>query len=90
MTIHRGSIHAILQSGGFVQKDRRWFAAPDSEAGVRQLRAAFVETLLPNEQEKPAHPLSSAENVRTRVKAIQARLSEIVTMPGLVSLPVLP
>ncbi len=80
MTIHRGSIHAILQSGGFVQKDRRWFAAPDSEARARQLRAAFVETLLSVEQEKPAHPLSSAEYVRTRVKAIHARLSEIVTM----------
>lgn len=78
--VHRGTIHAILHSGGFVQKDRRWFAAPDSEAGARQLRAAFVETLLPAEQEKPASLLSSAEYVRTRVKAIHARLSEIVTM----------
>ena len=26
-TVHRGTIHAILRSGGFVQKDRRWFAA---------------------------------------------------------------
>ena len=77
--VHRGTIHAILQSGGFVQKDRRWFAAPDAEAGARQLRAAFVETLLPAEQEKPTHPLSSVEHVRTRIKAIHARLSEIVT-----------
>ncbi len=77
--VHRGTIHAILYSGGFVQKDRRWFAAPDSEAGARQLRATFVETLFPAEQETPAQPLSAAEYVRTRIKAIHARLSEIVT-----------
>lgn len=78
--VHRGTIHAILHSGGFVQNNRRWFAAPDAEAGARQLRAAFVETLLPVELEQPAHPLSSAEHIRTRVKAIHARLSEIVSL----------
>jgi hypothetical protein len=77
--VHRGTIHAILYSGGFLRKDRRWFAAPDSEAGARQLRAAFVETLLPAEEENPAQPLSHAEYLRSRVKAIHARLSEIVT-----------
>jgi hypothetical protein len=77
--VHRGTIHAILHSGGFIQKDRRWFAAPDSEVGARQLRAAFVETLLPTEQENPAQPQTSTEYVRTRVNAIHARLAEIVT-----------
>jgi hypothetical protein len=77
--VHRGTIHAILYSGGFLRKDRRWFAAPDSEAGARQLRAAFVETLLPAKEENPAQPLSHAEYLRSRVKAIHARLSEIVT-----------
>lgn len=78
--VHRGTIHAILYSGGFVRKDRRWCAAPDSEVGARQLRAALVETLLPPEEEPPAQPLSHAEYVRTRVKAIHERLSEIVVM----------
>jgi hypothetical protein len=78
--VHRGTIHAILYSGGFVQKERRWFAAPDTEVGARQLRAAFVETLLPTEQESLAQPLPYAEYVRTRVNAIHARLAEIVTM----------
>jgi len=77
--VHRGTIHAILYSGGFVRKDRRWFAAPDSEAGARQLRAAFVETLLPAEEESPAQPLSHADYLRARVNAIHTRLSEIVT-----------
>jgi hypothetical protein len=79
-TVHRGTIHAILHSGGFVQKDRRWFAAPDAEAGARQLRVAFVETLLPTEQEGPAQPRTPVEYVRIRVNAIHARLAEIVTM----------
>src|SRR5579875_2053926 len=64
--VHRGTIHALLHSGGFVQENRRWFAA-------------LVETLLPAEQEPPDHPLSQAEYLRTRVSAIHARLAEIVT-----------
>jgi hypothetical protein len=76
--VHRGTIHALLHSGGFVQRDRRWFAAPDDRAGARRLRAALVETLLPAQQESPDHPLSQAEYVRTRVRAIHARLTEIV------------
>lgn len=76
--VHRGTIHALLSSGGFVRKDRRWFAAPDPEAGARRLRAAFVETLLPAQQETPALPLSAADAVRTRVNAIHTRLAEIV------------
>jgi hypothetical protein len=77
--VHRGTIHALLHSGGFVQKNRRWFAAPDAEAGARRLRAAFVETLLPADEVQAAQPLSQAEYVRTRVRAIHTRLSEIVT-----------
>ena len=76
--VHRGTIHAILYSGGFVQKESRWFAAPDSEGGAQQLRAAFVETLLPTEEDSLAQPLSHAEYLRTRVNAIHTRLSEIV------------
>lgn len=78
--VHRGTIHTVLYSGGFVRKDRRWFAAPDSEAGARQLRAAFIETLLPVEEESPAQPLSHADHLRAHVNAIHGRLSEIVTM----------
>ncbi len=77
--VHRGTIHALLHSGGFVQENRRWFAALDAKAGARRLRAALVETLLPAEQEPPDHPLSQAEYLRTRVSAIHARLAEIVT-----------
>lgn len=76
--VHRGTIHALLSSSGFVRKEHRWFAAPDSEVGARQLRAALVETLLPAEQGILAPPLSSAESVRRRVKAIRSRLSEII------------
>ena len=78
--VHRGTIHAILYSGGFVQKDHRWFAAPDPEVGARQLRAAFIETLLPTEEESSAQHLSHADYLRARVNAIRTRLAEIVTM----------
>ena len=78
--MHRGTIHALLYSGGFLHKDGRWFAAPDAKAGASRLRAAFVETLFPKEQEQPAEPLSSTEYTRIRVDAIHSRLSEVVEM----------
>ena len=78
--VHRGTIHALLYSGGFLHKDGRWFAAPDAKVGASRLRAALVETLLSNEQEQPAEPLSSTEYARARVNAIHSRLSEVVEM----------
>lgn len=78
--VHRGTIHAILYSGGFVQQDHRWFAAPDAAASARRLRAALVETLLPAEQKNTTPILSHTEYIRTRVTAINARLAEIVVM----------
>ncbi|WP_201370540.1 hypothetical protein [Ktedonobacter robiniae] len=42
------------------------------------MRAAFVDTLLSANQEIPIEHLSSPEHIRMRVKAIHARLSEIV------------
>ena len=79
--VHRGTIHALLYSGGFLHRDGRWFAAMDAQASANRLRAAFVETLLPKEQEQHADaPLSSAEYTRRRVNAIHSRLSEVVDM----------
>ena len=78
--MHRGTIHALLYNGGFLHKDGRWFAAMDAKVGVSRLRAVFVETLLPNEQEQAADPLSCTEYTRIRVNAIHSRLSEVVVM----------
>jgi hypothetical protein len=44
--VHRGTVRTLLYAGGFVQRDGRWFAAPQSEIGARKLRAALVETLV--------------------------------------------
>ena len=76
--VHRGTIHALLHSGGFVQKERRWYAAPDSEVGARQLRTAFVETLVLEKQDAVAQPVVQPLSERRRIAAIRARLSEIV------------
>ncbi len=43
--VHCGTVRALLYNGGFVRKDHRWFAAPASDMGARQLRTAFVEAL---------------------------------------------
>lgn len=77
--VHRGTIHALLHSGGFVQRDGHWYAAPDSEASARQLRAAFVETLVAEQQDEMILPLSPTEHTRTQISAIHTRLSEITT-----------
>ena len=78
--VHRGTIHALLYSGGFLHKEGRWFAALDKNIGASRLRAALVETLLPAQQEQLADPLSSAEYARIRVNVIHSRLSEVVEM----------
>jgi hypothetical protein len=47
--VHRGTVRTLLYAGGFVQRGGRWFAAPQSEVGARQLRKALVESLVPKE-----------------------------------------
>ncbi len=47
--VHRGTVRTLLYAGGFVQRNGRWFAAPQNEVGTRKLRAALVETLVPEE-----------------------------------------
>jgi len=76
--IHRGTIRALLYSGGFIRKDHRWFPASDTRAAARQLRAALLETLVQGEQEESTQPLSSSDHQRTRIRAIHKRLAEIV------------
>lgn len=76
--IHRGTLHALLYAGGFLQKHGRWFAAPDNAASARQLRTVLIETLMPPAEHDAIQPHSHTERVRIRVKAIHARLSEII------------
>ena len=75
--IHHGTVRAILYAGGFVERKGHWFAAPQSEVGARRLRAALVETLVPQEE---AGPTDRSEQLRKRVKAIRGRLGEVVGM----------
>lgn len=76
--IHRGTIHSLLYGGGFMQRESRWFAAPDSAAGARQLRETIVETLVLEESGGQAEALSPAEAQIKRIKAIHRRLAEII------------
>lgn len=78
--IHRGTIRAVLYSGGFLQKNRRWFASVDSAASARQLRVALVETLVTQVENSQEQAGSSTARTRIRVKAIHARLSSIIEL----------
>ena len=75
---HRKTIETLLYKGGFIQKDHRWFAATNPEKAARQLRAALLETLIPDEQREAAQSLPHSEYVRIRVRAIHNRLAEII------------
>jgi len=76
-TVHRGTVLALLYNGGFVQQNKRWFAAPDSTVGQRSLRSAMIETLVVPPESTTDHKLPSGEYIRTRASAIQQRLREI-------------
>ncbi len=80
--VARGTIHSILSSGGFIQHERRWFAAIDTTRGAKQLREALLETLVPQGEESRGEQqhLSHHEYVRTRAQAIHHRLQEIASM----------
>jgi hypothetical protein len=72
--VSRRTVLALLYKGGFLQRDKRWFAAPDSATGQRSLRNALA--LLP-QVEAAEHPQGTNEYVRARVQAIKQRLEEI-------------
>jgi len=80
--VHRGTVRALLNAGGFSVREGRWFAAPDAEAGARRLRGAMVEALLPTDETKTA--TSSSDSVVNPVRlcdtarAVQARLRELI------------
>ena len=76
--VHRGTVRALLYAGAFVQRGGRWFAAPQSEVGARQLRAALVETLVEEESEEGGEESNEDESRLKRVRAIKGRLGELV------------
>jgi hypothetical protein len=78
--VHRGTVRALLYAGGFVQRDGRWFAAPQSEVGARKLRAALVESLVAEEGEEAGGGSTEDERRLKRVRAIRRRLGELVGM----------
>lgn len=78
--VHRGTIRTLLYAGGFIQRNGRWFAAPQSEIGARKLRSALVETLVVDEGEAADEGSNEGEKRLKRVRAIRERLGELVGM----------
>lgn len=78
--IHRGTIRAVLASGGFVHRQGRWFAAANDAAGGRQLRAVLVDAMVANDDQTTASnaPGSEPERLRARAQAIRTRLLEMM------------
>ena len=80
-TVHRGTVRALLYTGGFIQPQGRWCAAPADEAAARSLRAAIVAALVPEEQSESFRPPStSLQSLHTLAQAIQTRLSKLTRM----------
>src|SRR5712692_1268707 len=81
--VPRSTVRAILYASGFLHRDSRWFAAPQSEHGARKLRAALTETLVPV-QEIEQNQTTRTELVTDAVRhlrklhAIRVRLAELV------------
>jgi hypothetical protein len=81
--VPRSTVRAILYAGGFLHRNGRWFAAPQSEQGARKLRAALTETLVSTEEPEQT-PTSETELVTDAVRhlrklhAIRVRLAELM------------
>jgi hypothetical protein len=79
--VARNTVRAILYAGGFLHRNSRWFAAPQSEQGARKLRAALIETLVANEEPEQASPATiQPEQHHKQVQAIRTRLAELVNV----------
>ena len=79
--VPRNTVRAILYAGGFLHRDSRWFAAPQSELGARRLRAALAEALVPVEevgQTQEVEVITDIERQHRRVQVIRVRLAELV------------
>jgi hypothetical protein len=79
--VHHGTVRTLLYTGGFVQRNNCWFAAPQNEVGARKLRAALAETLVPVEGgEEVGEEGIGGERLRKRVRVIRERLGELVNV----------
>ena len=77
--VHRGTVRAVLHTGGFVRREGRWFAAPEGADAARNLRAAMVDALgPPDAQEASTAERRPNQRLRTRVQKIHSQLSDLV------------
>ena len=77
--VHRGTVRALLSAGGFVQRDSRWFAAPDPTDGARSLRKALVQSLVTSHHvDTGVVALASDLDLPATVHAIHDRLRTLV------------
>jgi hypothetical protein len=81
--VHRGTVRALLSAGGFIHRDRRWFAAADVSVSARAVRTALVESLVPaDETEALRRPSSDPKRVQVVARAIQTRLRDLMRLIG--------
>lgn len=74
--VHRGTVLAVLHQGGFIQRDKRWFAAPEDSVARHALRAILNQTPLPQGEAADEKPGSNVA-IRARAQNIKQRLEEI-------------
>ncbi len=78
--VHSGTVRALLYAGGFVQRDGRWFAAPQPEVAARSLRAATIAAMVHPVSSADPLPVTPGERLATLAHAIHLRLSELVAV----------
>ncbi len=79
--VPKNTVRAILYACGFLHKNSRWFAAPQTEQGARKLRAALAKAFVANEEpERVATSTTLLEQQRKQVQAISARLAELANI----------
>lgn len=80
--VHRGTVRALLSSGGFVRRDGRWFTAPDDVEGARRLRRVLVQTLMRPEPTSASPDPAIGASPAAMIGALRTRLTEIIAELG--------
>jgi hypothetical protein len=78
--VHAGTVRAVLRAGGFVQRDGRWFAAPQPELAARRLRAATIAATARHPVSPDASEANRGEQTSALAQVIRVRLAELVTL----------
>ncbi|MBI3977799.1 MAG: hypothetical protein HY331_06400 [Chloroflexi bacterium] len=79
--VHRGTIRALLHTGGFIQRNGQWLPTPDSHMGARRLRRSLLQSAMsPEQSQQITQTATPEERLRRVARVIRDQLSKLMAL----------